>query len=195
MHPASHTQGSEMSDAEIVRRIRAGEAAAFRSLYLTHHRSLWEFAHGFLRSAHDAEELVQDVFLGLWTARERWQVTDGVRAYLFGAVRNRAMNILRHDRVVRAGEAEQGGGRSLAMGDPPPSPDAVTELHELEAAVARALSMLPERRRVAFTLRWRHGLGYPEIAKIMETSPEAVMVAVSRAREALRPLLERFTKR
>jgi RNA polymerase sigma-70 factor (ECF subfamily) len=192
MYPAVNVQSGDASEFEIVQRIRAGDADAFRTLYLTYHRSLWEFAHGFLRSSQDAEELVQDVFLAVWTTRAQWQVRDGVRAYLYGAVRNRALNMLRHARVVRAGEVEQlGSGLGLAMGEDPQQPDAAAELRELEAAVVRAVAALPERRRVAFTLRWRHGLSYPEIGKVLGTSPEAVMVAVSRAREALRPILER----
>lgn len=191
-------------DRALVARVRAGDEAACEALYLAYHGPLWRFAYGYVRSAAVAEELVQEVFLALWRNREDWDVAGSVRAWLYAAVRNQALNHLRHERMVarvaaRHGAAEPGAAahaadedaRSPAMADPPPDPQALAEAHDLEAAVARAIAALPERRRVVMTLRWRHDLAPQEIAGVLGTTPEVVRVLLSRARRELAALLGR----
>ena len=192
-------------DAEIVARIRAGDETACESLYLAYHDPLWRFAYGYMRSRDDAEELVQDVFLALWRDRARWTVQTCVRAWLYAAVRNHALNHLRHERVVArlnvaaaerandqgaTGVASAGRG-AVAMGAPAPDAQASVEGQELDDAVVRALAALPERRRLAMTLRWKHDLSPREIARVLNTTPESVRVLLTRARHELAELLGR----
>lgn len=168
----------------LVARIRAGDEAAFQSLYLTHHDGLWRFAYTYVRSRDVAEELVQEVFLSLWNARASWEVTTRARAWLFAAVRHLALKHLRHERVVARAPAEG------PMGAPPAGQHEVVEAHELDEAVARAIAELPERRRIAMTLRWKEDMSALEIATVLGTTPEAVRVLLTRARADLSALLQ-----
>lgn len=169
--------------------IRNGDEAAFEALYLAHHAALWRFAYAQVRSAAVAEELVQEVFLALWRDRAGWEVATSVRAWLYGAVRNQALKHLRHERVVaRLADRVPGGGAGRAEAAPGDA-HADVEARELDQAIARALAALPERRRLAMTLRWTHDLGAPEIARVLETTPEAVRVLLTRARQELGALL------
>lgn len=187
------------SDAEVVSRVRAGDEAAFERLYLEYHDRLWKFAYGDVRSSAVAEELVQEVFLGLWRNRAQWDVRASIRAWLYAAVQHHARNHLRHERVVArlrdrvtAAPSEPLDGadeRGIAMGAPAPDAHAAIEEQELDDAVARALDAIPERRRLAMTLRWKHELSAPEIAQVLGTSPEAVRVLLARARQDLGALL------
>ncbi|HET7186853.1 MAG TPA: sigma-70 family RNA polymerase sigma factor [Gemmatimonadaceae bacterium] len=182
----------------LVARIRAGDEVAFQSLYLTHHDGLWRFAYTYVRSRDVAEELVQEVFLSLWNARASWEVTTRARAWLFAAVRHLALNHLRHERVVsRAhGEGTPSAAAAVAtiesatMGAPPASQHDVVEARELDEAVARAIAELPERRRIAMTLRWKEDMSALEIATVLGTTPEAVRVLLTRARADLSALLQ-----
>ena len=65
------------------------------------------------------------------------------------------------------------------------------EEREIDEVVTRAIATLPERRRVAMSLRWTHGLSAPEIARVVGTTPEAVRVLLSRARQELATLQRR----
>lgn len=187
------------SDAEVVARVRAGDEAAFEQLYLAYHDRLWKFAYGDVRSSAIAEELVQEVFLGLWRNRMRLEVRASIRAWMYAAVRHHARNHLRHERVVArfrdriaANGAEAGSeveGRQIAMGAPAPDAQQAVEAQELDDAVARALDALPERRRIAMTLRWKHDLSAADIAQVLGTSPEAVRVLLTRARQELSGLM------
>jgi RNA polymerase sigma-70 factor (ECF subfamily) len=125
-----------------------------------------------------------------------------VRAWLYGATRNHALNHLRHERVVaRLGErvSTEGGdrttperGEAVAMGSPPTDAQQLVEARDLDDAVNRAVSELPARRRLAMTLRWKHDLGPTEIAQVLGTTPEAVRVLLTRARQDLTALLDRL---
>jgi RNA polymerase sigma-70 factor (ECF subfamily) len=63
------------------------------------------------------------------------------------------------------------------------------EAEEIDQAVIHAIAELPERRRIAMTLRWKHDMSSLEIARVLGTTPEAVRTLLSRARADLLPLL------
>jgi RNA polymerase sigma-70 factor (ECF subfamily) len=188
------------TDAQLVERIRSGDEHACESLYLTFYEPLWRYAVGYVRSSPIAEEIVQDVFMALWRDRSTWTVSTSVRAWLYGATRNHALNHLRHERVVASangpttdvGEPSSGPVARYAMGAPPADAHDVVESRDLDAAVERALDGLPARRRLAMTLRWKHDLGPTEIAHVLGTTPEAVRVLLTRARQDLTALLDRL---
>src|SRR5687768_1995992 len=76
-------------EQELVSRIRSGDVAAFEQLYRQHAPGLLAFAHTQLRSREVAEEIVQELFLAVWKHRHTWMLTRSLKAYLFGALRNR----------------------------------------------------------------------------------------------------------
>ena len=163
-------------------RIRAGDAAAFERAFRTYHPALRKFACRYVHSPDVAQELVHDVFATLWEERARLSV-DRLKSYLYTAVRNLAISHLRHELVERrwrerapAGAAplnENEGERRL-------------ETAELEAVVARVLGRLPERCRLALTLRWQRQMSYAEVAAAMGISVKTVEIYVGRGLAALR---------
>jgi RNA polymerase sigma-70 factor (ECF subfamily) len=80
------------------------------------------------------------------------------------------------------------------MGAPPPGQQETAEARELDEAIERAIAELPERRRIAMTLRWKEDMSPLEIANVLDTTPEAVRVLLSRARAELAALLERVRR-
>lgn len=173
-------------EAGSVARIRAGDEAACEALYRRYHEPLWRFAYRYVRSAAAAEEIVHDVFLALWRDRAACDVSGPIRAWLYSAVRHHALNHLRHERVVaRFNEAAGAHAAAIdvtAMGAPPPDVHDALEAGDLADAVHRALAALPERRRLAMTLRWKHDLSSAEIARALGTTDASVRVLLTRAR-------------
>jgi RNA polymerase sigma-70 factor (ECF subfamily) len=190
-------------DSNLVARIRGGDEAAFKLLYLAHHDELWRFAYTYVRARDVAEELVQDVFLAIWGTRATWEVHTRVRAWMFASVRHLALNYIRHERVVTrtmgagsngTSEREAFGGAQLqatTMGAPPVNQQLALEAKEIDEAVVHAIAALPERRRVAMTLRWKHDMSSLEIARVLGTTPEAVRTLLTRARADLATMLDR----
>ena len=183
------------SDQELVERLQQGDSDAARELYLRYYDRLLRFAYGYVHSRDIAEEVVQDTFLAVLERRATLELRAGIRTYLYTAVRNRALKWLDHDRVVNRAEAlaaeEQ---QALGMGGGVVPPDVHLEADALAAAVARAIAALPEKRRMALTLRWRHRLPYAEIAAIMGTTVAAVTIQVARARETIAALIQDYVE-
>jgi RNA polymerase sigma-70 factor (ECF subfamily) len=183
--PSAAVDGEE---SDLVPRIRRGDESAFESLYLAHHDELWRFAYTYVRSRDVAEELVQDVFLAVWGTRATWEVNTRVRAWLYASVRHLALNYLRHERVVArtigaSALPRRGSGQTVDQ-------QLALEAEEIDRAVVHAIAELPERRRIAMTLRWKHEMSSLEIARVLGTTPEAVRTLLSRARTDLVSLLE-----
>lgn len=184
-------------DAELVARIRAGDEAAFEILHNSYHHRLWRFAYDLVRSAAGAEEVVQEVFLALWRTRAAWEVSTSLTGWLYGATRHHSLRHLQRERAVvriaerAAAHVTAGAGCDVVgMGAHPAGAHEALEAREIDQAVARAVSVLPERRRLAMSLRWTHQLSAPEIATVLGTTPEAVRVLLTRARRELVGLLQ-----
>lgn len=174
-------------DRQWIARIRRGDHAALTEVYAEYGVRLCAYAHRWTRSREAAEEIVQDVFLGLWRAREEWQFSGPVNAYLFRAVRNRVANHLRRDRVAlrfqeRALATEERFGAGTGHGAPD---DAVTQ-DELRASVQAAVAALPDRCREVFLLNREQGLTYAEIAQLQSVTVKTVEYHMGRAFAALR---------
>jgi len=176
-------------DAELVRRIRAGDERALETVFKAHYAGMASFTQRFVRSADLAEELVQDVFLKLWTKREQLAEIETLRTYLFRAARNTALNYLRRQKLERRWQEEQG-----VDDDPPTSYAADEETTEQEVALAvqQAINKLPPRCREIFLLSRDGGLTYAEIARSLEISVKTVETQMGRALKSLRTSLHHF---
>lgn len=172
-----------------VARIRAGDGAAFEAMFRQYYEPLLRFALTYLPVRESAEDLVQDVFYRIWEHRERWAVRTTLAAYLYAAVRNRALDYVRHQLVEQQWEERALLARDVTAATlrvPPVSALAQLELGELDLVIRRAVDRLPERCRQTFLLSRVHGLAYAEIAAVMGTSVKTVKIQMGRALKALR---------
>jgi RNA polymerase sigma-70 factor (ECF subfamily) len=183
---------NDASERDLQERIRAGDEGAFDSVFRAHYAQLVRMAQSVVREAALAEEIAQEVMLELWRRRESLQVEQTFRAYLIRSTRNRALNHIRHQRIV-AREA------ATAAIDPRTSPSAEDEVLgiELERAVRDAIDGLPKNCREVFQLSREQGLKYAEIATALEISIKTVEKRMGQAltelRERLAPWLSSGT--
>lgn len=173
-----------MSDDAILDRLRRGDGDAFEAIFNEHYAPLLGLAERMLGDRASGEEAVQEVMVELWRRHESLNVGTSLRAYLFRAVRNRALNQIRHDRVARRAEPHLREDRA-AM------PTAQRNLieAEIDAAVRKAVSELPPRCREVFELSRLHGLKYSEIAETMGISVKTVEVQMGKALRVVRDRL------
>ena len=176
-------------DLELVRRVRLGDEGAFEQIFRTYYARLVSFARTGIDSQDLAEETVQEVFLHIWMRRESWVVERSLAAYMFRAVRNRISNArrsLRLETSYNADIARETDGGSDVSGD--------GRLHEaeIEAALAKALALLPDRARQVFLLSRRQHLTYAEIAEVIGISIKTVEMHMARALSQLRLALSEW---
>jgi RNA polymerase sigma-70 factor, ECF subfamily len=176
---------------EWVERIRSGNEAAFEALFRALAPGLCVLATRYVGSSQIAEEIVQDLFLQLWTHRTELAVEHSLTAYLFTAVRNRALNQVRRDRLSTHLNLERwsdGSGDGVHIEPADTSAPAETELLdglELQDAIDR----LPARCRLIFTLNRQQDMTYAEIAKSLGLSIKTVETQMGRALKSLRDRL------
>lgn len=175
---------SPTPEAELIEGVRAGDSAALQSLLEIYWRPLVRYARRMLPEPEDAQDVVQEAFVRLWTRRSRWKVEGSVRALLFTVTRRAALDELRRrGRRGRAARAFQGP-------TPPTLPSENAAAGELKAAAAAAVAELPPKRQEVFRLVREAGLSYSEVAEVMSVSPQTVAnqmsLALSDLRRALR---------
>lgn len=187
-----HDPGAEQPverPEEIAARVRAGDAGALEALFRQHYSALCDFAVRYVREDALAEELVQDLFADLWARRTEWQVRGSVRAYLFGAVRNRALNLRKRQAVEQDWARDEALGEVRSLHPAPERADDALERRELRARVRAAVESLPERCRLVMHLRWREQMRHAEIASVMGISVKGVEMQLSRGLKAIRERL------
>ena len=178
---------NDTSERELQQRIRAGDESAFDTVFRSHYPHLVRLAESVLRERALAEEVAQEVMLELWRRRESLHIEQTFRAYLLRSTRNRALNQVRHQRVV-AREA------AVAAIEPLSAPSVEDEMlgTELEQAVRAAIAGLPDKCREVFQLSRDHGLKYAEIASTLEISLKTVEKRMGQALSELRQKLEQW---
>jgi RNA polymerase sigma-70 factor (ECF subfamily) len=169
-------------DVLVLERLRADDAAAFESLYVKLAPRLWKVAYRYLQSASDAEDVVQDVFHRFWSNRATLDIRTSISAYLYGAVRFRAIRVRQ--------ERRRGDGAAHAMGDVHDvamNPAAHVEADDFDAAVRRILDRTRSPVRDVLYLRWGHGMSYDNIAAVLGISAASARQAVHRILRRLGP--------
>lgn len=154
------TPGSiSQRDQALISRIRLGEEAAMSELLRTYGVKLMRAAVPITGSEDVAQDVVQDVFIRIWDTRTQLEIRGSVAAYLYRAVRNRALDIRKHERAQRSLES-----RLLVEyeheyeGEPSGTRHADMPQDGLTAEVEQALASLSPRTREIFLLRVEHGL-------------------------------------
>jgi RNA polymerase sigma-70 factor (ECF subfamily) len=167
-------------------RIRAGDVGAFEQLFRAHYAALCRFAYRYLLDAELAEDLVQDLFAHLWADRARLELRGSVRAYLFAAVRNRALNMRKRQLVERDWARDEALPDVRALHRAPHAADRALDVRERDTRLHSAIESLPERCRMVMRLRWQEQMSHAEIAAIMGISLKGVENQLARGIQALR---------
>jgi RNA polymerase sigma-70 factor (ECF subfamily) len=191
LRPVTHPSDLSSSSADFVARIRSGDARAFEELFRREYAALCRFADRYVRDVPASEDLVQDLFTTIWANRARLDVRGSLRAYLFTAVRNRALNVRKHTLVEREWAREESAPEVRALHRTPRRPDDILDQSERDARVRSAIAHLPERCRLVMQLRWQEQLAHADIASIMGISIKGVEIQLARG---LRTLRERFRR-
>jgi RNA polymerase sigma-70 factor (ECF subfamily) len=135
---------------------------------------------------HVAEELVQDVFLRMWSGRDALDVRGEFSSYLRRAARNRALDWLRHQHLHRQWE-QMAAHDGMASVDSHAEDDDLRRVHE---ALSECLAQMPARRRVVCELKWRDDLGPSAIAARLGISVKTVEAHITIGAKALRARLQ-----
>ena len=200
-------------DARLLERLRSGDAQAFDDLVTAWSPAMLRLARAFVRTRQGAEDVVQDAWLAVVAGLHRFEGRSSLRTWVFAIVVNRA-------RTTGSREARSIAWSQLADGDAQRTvdrgrfqgPDGEYPGHwssvgaparwagdperrllgRARGLVEAALVRLPERQRIAITLRDVVGLDAEETCRVLGVTAQNQRVLLHRGRAAVREALEAY---
>jgi RNA polymerase sigma-70 factor (ECF subfamily) len=166
------------------------DQAAFAGAYREHRARAFAAANGVLRDAAAAEDVVQEVFLQLWSRPQAFDESRGsLGTYVAVMARSRAID------VRRARRARDAATERAAHAEPAaPARDTTAERAisaDLSSRALRVLEQLPAEQRDVMLLNYGRGLTVPEIARLtgvsLGTAKSRVRLGLRRTRALLEP--------
>lgn len=175
------------SDSSLVVAVGRCQAGALAEIYRRHGGPVLRLAQRLLRDERVAEDVVQDVLLGVWNHPERFDAERGsLRSFLLMKAHGRAVDLLRAERARRDREERD------ARATPVDQYDLELEVWDMAIAdrVQAAMATLSEGERTAIGLAYFGGHSYREVATLLG-QPEGTVK--SRIRNGLKSLRSRLS--
>lgn len=181
-------------DVALMMRVKEGDEAAFEELIKRHQTMIIGTVAKMLGNTTDSEDIAQQVFIRLWNSAPRYKVKAKFTTFLYTIMRNLVFNeSRRRSRKKESSIDEREDDLHLQEKDSQTkSPDDQMLQDELQEAVDKAISELPEKQRMSVILRRYENMPYEEIADVLKTSVSAVKSHLFRARTTLRDSLQQY---
>lgn len=182
----SRPEGDATSDDDLLRAIAQGDRRSFQRLMERHVRAMLALSTRVLRNPDDADEVVQEAFLKVWTMAARWQSDREAKfsTWLYRVVLNASLDRLRRVRFVAEEEAGE-------QADPAPGGLDRAMARQRERLVSVAMADMPARQRQALSLYYFSDLTAPEAARVLDLSLTAMEALLVRGKRSLRAALAR----
>jgi RNA polymerase sigma-70 factor (ECF subfamily) len=158
------------TDKDLLLQLREGSEAAFRELYARHNRQVLAFAFHLTHSAVDAEDILQDTFLKLWSGREQLPDIERFDNYIFMIARNRTVDHLRRVSLQQKLVDQVWANISEVSDELEQQLDA----EESRKLIDHALAGLSPQKQTIFWLSRQRGLSHEEISQQLHLSRSRV---------------------
>lgn len=179
-----------LPDQQLLQLLATGSQASYTVIYSRYSEMLFRHAYNMLEDQAEAEDVIQEVFLMLWTKRSEVAAAKTLSAYLYTSVRNRILNHIAHQKVVdkyldsMRTYMETGGYTA----------DELLREKELAAVIEREIAAMPPKMREIFLMSRNEQLSHKSIGELLNISDKTVKQQVYKAVKQLRGRLENFLK-
>jgi RNA polymerase sigma-70 factor (family 1) len=175
---------SDLDEKELLLQLGNGEKPAFEELYNRYKIRLTGNLLRMLKSPDLVEDVMQDIFLGIWENRRNIDPEQSIKPYLFASAANRAKNIFR-----RAATEQQFRAYLLPQWEENYTHvEEVLFSHENKQLLEQLLTKLSPQQRIVYTLCRLEGKSYKEVAAFLEISEATVNAHISNANKTLKEL-------
>ena len=181
------TDIAALDDPALARRIKRGDADAFKAFFERHHGVLYRYLRARGIAGAVCEDLIQNAFLMIWERRHQIDEQKSLRAFLFKICHTRALNHFRDTaKFIDA----------AAINDPvaPAAPDREADYALMQHALRMAVEALPERRRAVFELCFMQQLTYREAAEALSISIKTVENQMGHALKTIRKAMAGYVR-
>ena len=185
---------SEINGAELVKRARAGDGAAWEDIVSNFSRRIFNLAYRFTSSIDAAEDLTQDVFIRVYRSLDQYDSKQGDLAnWLMRLARNLIIDDYRHrQRNPQNTMADAVDDHSYHLRAAGSSAHREMERKELASQVQEGIDKLPEDLKTCVILRDIEELTYQEIVEVLDIPEGTVKSRINRGRIELAKILRRM---
>jgi RNA polymerase sigma-70 factor (ECF subfamily) len=176
----------QLSDEDLVDRIRAGDTSLFELLMRRHNQRLYRVARSILRDDAEVEDVLQEAYVRAFAHLDQFVGRSRFATWLTRIAVHEALHRCRRRRRFAAFDTVADVVESAA-----PGPEASTFHGELRQVLETSIDHIPEHFRTVFVLREVEGLSTEETAACLSIPQETVKTRLHRARQQLRDQLDR----
>jgi RNA polymerase sigma-70 factor (family 1) len=178
---------TELPETRLVELFSRGDKSAFAEIYRRHWGTMYFHALKMLEDENEAKDIVQEIFISLWARSAKIALNGTLTSYLFMAVRNKVLNLIR-DKKTRAGYIDL---FSLYIDEEVNT--TLEQIHEKELLIAieETIQSLPEKMKEIFELSRKGFLSHQQIADQLNISEKTVKRQISNALRILRTKLNK----
>lgn len=171
---------------------RYGDELALKLIFNNYYYALFNYGHKFTPDDHIVEDVIQDLFIKLWSDREVIKETDSVKNYLYKAFRRRLIRKLNYAPKIMGFPVME----DKIQFDIEPGHDhrmiSEERVHQIQHKLSAALGKMTARQREIVHLRYYEEMEFEEIAEVMQLSVKDTYKLLYRAIDSLKKHLPRF---
>lgn len=180
-------------EEEIVLRVTNGEYHLFEEIVNNYQNRVYTICLGILQNREDAEDAAQEVFINIYTSLHKFKGTSAFSTWIYRIAVNCSLEYLRkkkrspqNNKIVNNGDDFD----QLRTNGSIDSPDKEAIRREEEQLLAKAISSLPEKQKIAIVLTKYRQLSQKEAAKVMKMGEKALESLITRAKNNLKKYIE-----
>lgn len=176
------------SDAQLLERARAGDSAALDALLELHQAQIYRFGLKMCRDPEDARDVMQETMIAMARGVRDFRGASSLSTWLYQIARSFCIKKRRKSKFAPTVESSQlcDDIDAKASLEPQPGPEELLASKRIDDALQRAIRELDPKYREVLLLRDVEGLTAPEVAEVLQLSPEAVKSRLHRARLGVR---------
>ncbi len=187
------------ADFEVVKRVQAGDVAAFDQLIRKYRERLFGVVYNLTSNREDTADLVQDAFIKAFQSINRFQGQSAFFTWLYRIAVNTALSHLRKNKLrtffsLEKIQEDDPSSKVLADLTDRSGADRDAYLRELQEKLNEAMQKLSIKHRTVITLFEIDGLSHAEIAEIMECSEGTVRSRLHYAKQFLQGELSKYLR-
>ncbi len=180
---------SSAEDNDLLLWLKQGDCEAFNEIYSRYHAMLYTLGMRYIKSRPDVEDILQQIFVKLWTSRNVIYVTTNLRSYLFAMTKHALINYIRDNTTALQHNYK------LVQQRPNYDDDLYTyaDKHHLHDILHIGIQQLPPQQKLIATMRCE-GYSNQEIAKKLNLSINTINTHYRACVRNLKQLLDSFVK-
>ena len=183
-------QWSTLTDEQVVRQVLSGQTELFEVLMRRHNERVYRAARAIVRDEGEAEDVMQQAYVNAYAHLRQFGGKSRFSTWLLRIAINEAIARARQRGRYEAFDEGVLSVETFMMKRPPGDPERQAFSGELRGLLEWAIDGLPDGTREVFILREVEGLSTAETAEVLNVSEDVVKTRLSRARVALRRVLE-----